>query len=41
MIGGVVGNQVVRTIAREVTRGLLGVLGIGSGGKRKKSSSWL
>lgn len=35
------GKQVIRTLAREVTRGLLGVLGLGSGsGKRRKTSSW-
>ncbi|MCC6865860.1 MAG: DUF853 family protein [Ignavibacteria bacterium] len=32
-------RQVGRTVAREVTRGLLGVLGIGST-RRKKKSSW-
>ncbi|KXK46276.1 MAG: ATPase [Chlorobi bacterium OLB5] len=32
-------RQVGRTVAREVTRGLLGVLGIG-GTRRKKKSSW-
>jgi DNA helicase HerA-like ATPase len=40
-LGSTAGKQVMRTIAREVTRGLLGVLGISSGSKRgKKSSSW-
>jgi hypothetical protein len=40
-LGSTAGKQVMRTIAREVTRGLLGVLGISSGNKRsKKSSSW-
>jgi len=40
-LGSTTGRQVMRTIAREVTRGLLGVLGISSGSKRgKKSSSW-
>lgn len=33
------GRQVMRTIAREVTRGLLGVLGI-SGSSKSKKSSW-
>ncbi len=32
-------KQVGRTVAREVTRGLLGVLGIG-GTRRKKKTSW-
>ncbi len=32
-------RQVGRTVAREITRGLLGVLGIG-GSSRKKKSSW-
>jgi hypothetical protein len=40
-LGSTTGRQVMRTIAREVTRGLLGVLGISSGSKRgKKTSSW-
>lgn len=40
-LGSTAGKQVMRTIAREVTRGLLGVLGISSGSRRgKKSSSW-
>lgn len=40
-LGSTAGKQVMRTIAREVTRGLLGVLGISSGSKRsKKSNSW-
>jgi DNA helicase HerA-like ATPase len=40
-LGSTAGKQVMRTIAREVTRGLLGVLGLSSGSKRgKKSSSW-
>jgi DNA helicase HerA-like ATPase len=40
-LGSTAVKQVMRTIAREVTRGLLGVLGISSGSKRgKKSSSW-
>jgi DNA helicase HerA-like ATPase len=30
-------RQVGRTVARELTRGLLGILGIGSGSRRKKS----
>lgn len=34
-----VGRQVVRSIAREVTRGLLGVLGIG-GSSRSRKKSW-
>lgn len=34
-----VGRQVARTIAREVTRGLLGVLGLG-GSSRSKKKSW-
>jgi DNA helicase HerA-like ATPase len=40
-LGSTAGKQVMRTIAREVTRGLLGVLGLSSGSKRgKKTSSW-
>lgn len=40
-LGSTAGRQVMRTIAREVTRGLLGVLGISSGSTRKKKSgSW-
>lgn len=35
-----VGRQVMRTVAREVTRGLLGVLGIGATRSRKKSGGW-
>ena len=31
-------RQIGRTVARELTRGILGVLGIG--GKRRKSSGW-
>jgi len=34
-------RQVGRTVARELTRGLLGVLGIGgSSASRRKKSSW-
>lgn len=33
-------RQVGRTVARELTRGLLGVLGIGGSTRRKKSSGW-
>lgn len=33
-------RQIGRTVARELTRGLLGVLGIKSTGRRKKSSGW-
>lgn len=33
-----VGRQVVRTLAREVTRGLLGVLGLGVGSRGRKKS---
>ncbi len=33
-------RQIGRTVARELTRGLLGVLGISSTKRRKKSSSW-
>jgi DNA helicase HerA-like ATPase len=40
-LGSTAGKQVMRTIAREVTRGLLGVLGLSTGSKRgKKTSSW-
>jgi DNA helicase HerA-like ATPase len=40
-LGSTAGKQVMRTIAREVTRGLLGVLGLSSGSTRKKKSgSW-
>jgi hypothetical protein len=40
-IDSTTGRQVMRTVAREITRGLLGVLGFGGGGKTKsKSSSW-
>jgi len=40
-LGSTAGKQVMRTIAREVTRGLLGVLGLSSGSKRgKKTSLW-
>ncbi len=33
-------RQIGRTVARELTRGLLGVLGIGGRSKRRKKSSW-
>lgn len=33
-------RQVGRTVVREVARGLLGVLGIGGSGRKKKGSSW-
>lgn len=36
----VLGSSVTRTIVREVTRGLLGVLGIKSSTSRRKKSSW-
>jgi hypothetical protein len=40
-LGSTAGKQVMRTIAREVTRGLLGVLGLSSGSRKgKKTSSW-
>jgi hypothetical protein len=40
-LGSTAGKQVMRTIAREVTRGLLGVLGLSTGSRKgKKTSSW-
>lgn len=36
----VVNSSVGRTVAREVTRGLLGVLGISTTSRRRKKSSW-
>ncbi|PBQ31230.1 ATPase [Sphingobacteriaceae bacterium] len=33
-------RQVGRTVVKEVARGLLGVLGIGGSGRKKKGSSW-
>lgn len=33
-------RQIGRTVARELTRGLLGVLGIGGSSRRRKKSSW-
>ncbi len=38
-VDSTVGRQVMRTVARELTRGLLGVLGVSST-RRKKSSRW-
>lgn len=36
----VMNSQVTKTIVREVTRGLLGVLGLTGSSRKKKSSSW-
>lgn len=35
-----VGRQVMRTVARELTRGLLGVLGVSTTTRRRKKSGW-
>ncbi len=40
MVDSTAGRQVMRTVARELTRGLLGVLGVSSTRRRKKSSGW-
>lgn len=40
MINNPLTRQVGRTVAREVTRGLLGVLGLGGKTSRKKSGGW-
>ena len=37
IVGSTTGRQIGRTVARELTRGLLGVLGIGSKSRKK---SW-
>jgi hypothetical protein len=39
MVNSTAGRQIGRTIARELTRGILGALGIGSS-RSKKKSSW-
>jgi len=40
VVDSTAGRQVMRTVARELTRGLLGVLGVSSTRRRKKSTSW-
>jgi DNA helicase HerA-like ATPase len=40
MIDSTAGRQVMRTVARELTRGLLGALGLSGTTRRKKKTSW-
>jgi DNA helicase HerA-like ATPase len=40
IVDSTVGRQVVRTVARELTRGLLGVLGLGGSSRTNKKGSW-
>ena len=40
MAGSTAGREVMRTVARELTRGLLGVLGIKSASRRRNSTKW-
>ena len=37
-VNSTTGRQIMRTVTRELTRGLLGVLGVGS--TRRKKSGW-
>ena len=40
MVGTTGARQIGRTVARELTRGLLGVLGLGGSSRKRRKSSW-